>query len=250
MKLIAWNVNSLRVRLAQVLQLLDEEQPDALALQEIKTTEEHFPFAAFAERGWHVLVAGQKAYHGVALITREEAELLHRGAPPGMNDPAARLLAARVQGVVVASVYAPNGQEVGSQAYAYKLNWFAHLADWAATLEGPLALLGDFNVAPEDRDVHDPKRWQGKILCSEPERAAFRDLLARARLTDAVRALTEAPMFTWWDYRLRAFERGWGLRIDHALVRGLVPGEARVRTDYRALERPSDHAPLVVEASP
>ncbi len=250
MKLISWNVNSLRVRLAQVLQLLDEETPDALALQEIKMTEELFPLAAFAERGWHALVCGQKAYHGVALITRKKAELMHKGAPPGMDDAAARLVAARMDGITIVSVYAPNGQEVGSQAYAYKLNWFAHLADWAATLEGPLALLGDFNVAPEDRDVHDPKRWQGKILCSEPERAAFRDLLARARLTDAVRALTEAPMFTWWDYRLRAFERGWGLRIDHALVRGLSPVRACVRTDYRGMERPSDHAPLVVEVSP
>ncbi|RME83453.1 MAG: exodeoxyribonuclease III [Zetaproteobacteria bacterium] len=248
MTAITWNVNSLTVRLPDVLALLDDARPDVLALQETKIPDDRFPYEAFTERGWHAYACGQRTYNGVAVITKEPARVVHRGAPPGLDDDQARLLVVEQQGMWWASVYAPNGQAPGTDKYAYKLRWFAAFADWMRQAFPPrAALLGDFNVAPTDRDVHDPKRWEGKILCSPPERDAFRRLCEAGELVDAVRAVEpEAPMFTWWDYRLRAFARGWGLRIDHVLVRGLEPVAAEVLVAYRTKERPSDHAPLKV----
>jgi len=251
MKIISWNVNSLAVRLEQVLALLAEEKPDILALQETKLPDDRFPVDAFRNQGWHCLWAGQKAYNGVALITKAPLACIRKGAPWGLDDEQKRFLLARTDGgLLIASVYAPNGQAVGSEKYRYKLAWYRALADGLAALheDAPLVLAGDWNVAPEDRDVHDPKRWRGKIMCSEAERKAWRAVLEAGGLVDAMRIVApDEPLFTWWDYRLQAFRRGWGLRIDHLLVRGLVPQRVHVRQDYRALKRPSDHAPVVME---
>ncbi len=249
MKIASWNVNSLNVRLPHVLDFLAREQPDVLALQETKLPDERFPRAAIEDAGWHVAFSGQKTYNGVAIISREAIDDAQAGLP-NLDDPQKRLLAATIGGVRIVDVYVPNGQEVGSEKYAYKMRWLAALREWLAdeiARHPRLVLLGDYNIAPADIDVHDPDRWRGRIMCSDEERAAFRDLLALG-LTDSVRALhPDAPMHTWWDYRLSAYRRGWGLRIDHILATPpLAPEAAGVAAGYRELERPSDHAPVIV----
>ncbi len=247
MLITTWNVNSLNVRLPHVLEYLDTGKPDILALQETKVPDEKFPASAIEETGHHVCFSGQKTYNGVAIISRTPAtDILD--SLPGLDDPQRRLLAATVNGVRIVNVYIPNGQEVGSEKYAYKFRWLAALQ---ALLQKELAahprlvLLGDCNIAPADIDVHDPKRWRGKIMCSDKERAAFRSLLGLG-LADVVRGLSPAePMYSWWDYRLAAFQRGWGIRIDHILsTQGLTFTKAGVDTGMRARERPSDHAPV------
>ncbi|MDX8402473.1 MAG: exodeoxyribonuclease III, partial [Mariprofundaceae bacterium] len=247
MKIVGWNVNSLNVRLPHVLRLLEHEAPDVVALQETKLPDDRFPRAAFEDAGWHVAFAGQKTYNGVAIIGRQPIQDVHTGLP-GLGDPQKRLIAATVGGVRIVNVYVPNGQEIGSEKYAYKMRWLAALHDWLATeieRHPALVTLGDFNIAPADIDVHDPERWRGRIMCGDEERAAFRELLALG-LEDTIRALhPDAPMHTWWDYRLSAFRRGWGLRIDHILATpALQTREAGVAAEYRRLERPSDHAPV------
>ena len=247
MKITTWNVNSLNVRLPHVLQYLAEEKPDVLALQETKTPDDRFPVAELEAAGYRVSFSGQKTYNGVALLARSAIEQVVVDLP-GLDDPQRRLLAATVDGVRVIDVYIPNGEALGSEKYAYKMRWLAALY---AFLQGEIAahnrvvLLGDFNIAPQDIDVHDPARWQGKILCSEQERAFFASLLELG-MVDSVRSLCpDAPMFSWWDYRMSAFRRGWGIRIDHLLVAGDIrPTAAGVDVAYRNLERPSDHAPV------
>jgi exodeoxyribonuclease-3 len=249
-RLATWNVNSLKVRLPHLLAWLARARPDVVCLQETKTEDRNFPLAEIESAGYRVLYCGQKTYNGVAILSR--AALSHETrAIPGFADEAKRVIAASAGDVRIVCLYAPNGQEPGSEKYAYKLRWYAALTDWLKQeVAGKAVVLGDLNIAPEARDVHDPKRWEGKIHCSAPERAAFQALLALG-FRDAFR-LFEQPekQFTWWDYRLDAFRRGWGLRIDHVL---LSPELAKrcsacaIDIEPRKLERPSDHAPVIVD---
>jgi len=250
MKIVSWNVNSLNVRLPHVLDYLAAHGPDVLALQETKTPDEKFPAVAIEAAGYRVVHSGQKTYNGVALISRDEAADVQAGIP-GYEDPQRRVLAATFNGVRVIDVYIPNGQEVGSDKYAYKLGWLtalnAYLKAQLAAYD-KLVLLGDFNIAPADIDIHDPARWQGKIMCSETERGYFFDMLGMG-LNDSLRSLhPDEGMHSWWDYRLNAFQRNWGIRIDHILTSAaLTPVEGGVHREERGKERPSDHAPVWLE---
>jgi exodeoxyribonuclease-3 len=251
-KIATWNVNSLKVRLPHVLDWLAAVQPDALCLQETKTEDKGFPFAELEAAGYRALHNGQKTYNGVAILAREEAIDVARDIP-GFDDPQKRILAATVNGVRLVCAYMPNGSEVGSEKYAYKLKWLAALTDWLRdelARHPRLALLGDFNIAPEDRDVHDPEAWAGKILCSEPERAAFRAFLDLG-LADAFRRFGQPEKsYSWWDYRMMAFRRNIGLRIDHILLSPELADRCQacgIDKAPRKLERPSDHAPVIAE---
>jgi exodeoxyribonuclease-3 len=252
MKIASWNVNSLKVRLPHVVDWLAQVQPDALCLQETKLEDKNFPLEALTAAGYHSVISGQKTYNGVAILSRTEASDVVAGIP-GFADEQKRVISAMVGGVRVVCAYFPNGQSLESDKYQYKLKWLAALTAWLKdelTRHPRLALLGDYNIAPEDRDVHDPKAWEGQNLVSEPERQAFRDLVALG-LTDAFRTIEQPPgLFTWWDYRMMAFRRKMGLRIDHILLSAeLVPGLKACVVDVapRKLERPSDHAPVYVE---
>ncbi|GMV76011.1 MAG: exodeoxyribonuclease III [Rubrivivax sp.] len=252
MKLATWNVNSLAVRLPQVLDWLATQSPDVLALQETKLIDERFPHEAFAAAGWQAQCFGQKTYNGVALVSRAPMADVVRNIP-GFEDEQARVIAATFGTLRVVGAYFPNGQEPGSEKFAYKMRWQDALREW---LRGELAtqprllLMGDFNVAPEDRDVHDPVAWAGQIHCTPEERAQFQALLALG-LHDAFR-LFEQPQrsWSWWDYRNLAFRRNQGLRIDHILVGEALREHVRACTIDKAPrrnERPSDHAPVLVE---
>lgn len=252
MKITTWNINSLNVRLPHVLRYLEESRPDVLCLQELKLDQEKFPLAAVEEAGFQAAWYGQKTYNGVAIIAKETPRDVVCGLP-GYEDAQRRVIAATVNGVRVINVYCVNGEAVGSEKFAYKEAWFAALRDYVAAelVRYPkLVLLGDFNIAPADIDVHDPKRWREKILCSTPERA-WLAALTDLGLCDAVRTLhPETPHYSWWDYRLNAFERGWGLRIDLVLVSPELSGclkDGGCDTVPRGWERPSDHAPVWVE---
>jgi exodeoxyribonuclease-3 len=249
-RIATWNVNSLRVRLPQVLAWLEAERPDVLALQETKLTDDEFPFDAFTPYGYHAVCAGQKTYNGVALITRTPVQNPLTGFP-GCDDPQRRVLFAAVGEVDVLNLYVPNGAEVGSDKFEYKLWWLGKLRAFVAELlrgGRPLVVLGDFNIAPEAIDVHDPARWEGKVLFSEPERAEFRRLLDLG-LVDCFRLLNGEPgQYTWWDYRAFAFRRNMGLRIDHVLASRDLAARCRtceIHRDVRKAERPSDHVPVL-----
>ena len=250
MQIATWNVNSLRVRMPHLLDWLSVNPVDVIGLQEIKVENDKFPFIELAALGYQAAVNGQKTYNGVAILARQPLAEEARGIPGFADDPK-RVIAVSVGGLRVICLYAPNGQEPGSEKYAYKLRWYEALTAWLKNeVSGKVAVLGDLNIAPEPRDVHDPKRWEGKIHFSEPERAAFRALLALG-FKDAFR-LFEQPekQFTWWDYRLAAFQRGWGLRIDHILLSPqLAPLCSSCMIDLapRKLERPSDHAPVIAD---
>ncbi|MEX2241736.1 MAG: exodeoxyribonuclease III [Burkholderiales bacterium] len=252
MRLATWNVNSVKVRLPQLLAWLAAAQPDVVCLQELKTEAAKFPRAELEGAGYACAANGQKTYNGVALLSRTPlAEIVLD--IPGFADEQRRVIAATVQDVRVVCVYCPNGQAVGSEKYEYKLRWFAVLREYLrAELEKHprLAVAGDFNVAPEDRDVHDPKAWEGQVHVSEPERAAWRALLELG-LKDSFRLLQQPDrIFTWWDYRMMAFRRNAGLRIDHILLSADLAERctgATVDKAPRRLERPSDHAPALVE---
>ena len=252
MKLATWNVNSLKVRLPQVLEWTAKHRPDALCLQETKLVDENFPAADIRTAGYQPLFSGQKTYNGVAILARAAAADAVT-AIPGFADEQKRVLAATVDGVRVICAYVPNGESVESEKYQYKLRWLAAFRGWlqAELAQHPrLAVLGDYNVAPEDRDVHDPAAWEGKVLCSKPEREAFGNLLGLG-LKDSFR-LFEQPekSFTWWDYRMNAFRRKLGLRIDHILLSEELAKACTACTidiEPRKNERPSDHAPVVAE---
>jgi exodeoxyribonuclease-3 len=252
MKIATWNVNSLKVRLPHLLDWLAKRRPDVLCLQETKLEDHHYPAEALHEAGYECAFSGQKTYNGVAILSRAPLAGIAPGIP-GFDDSQKRVLAASVGGIRFVSAYVPNGQAVGSEKYEYKLKWMRLFADWLRgelARHPKLAVLGDYNVAPEDRDVHDPRLWAGQVLCSEPERAAFRQLL-EAGLKDGFRLFTQPEKsFTWWDYRLNAFKRNMGLRIDHILLSPALAAECRscnVDLAPRALERPSDHAPVIAE---
>lgn len=247
-RLATWNVNSLKVRLPHLLDWLARAKPDIACLQETKTEDKSFPLAEIEAAGYRVIFSGQKTYNGVAILSRTALAEESRGIPDFADD-LKRVIAARIGDLRVVCLYAPNGQEPGSEKYQYKLRWYVALTAWLKSLvDGKVAVLGDLNIAPEPRDVHDPKRWEGKIHFSEPERAAFRALIDLG-YKDAFR-LFEQPekQFTWWDYRLAAFQRGWGLRIDHVLLSPALASRCTgcgIDVGPRKLERPSDHAPVV-----
>lgn len=262
MRIATWNVNSIRVREGAVLAWLAAWKPDALCLQEIKMETAKFPRAAFEAAGYRAAVYGQKTYNGVAILTplaRPEPTDVVAGFADGADeDPQARLLRATVFGeggdsVRVVNGYFPNGDEVGSEKYAYKLRWYERLLGVLNAQESaakPLCIVGDFNVAPEDIDCHAPDRWKEKVLCSTPERAAF-EAIAAWGLTDCLRKHHAEPgIYSWWDYRLAAFQRKWGLRIDHVLATAPLAArctECKVDVEPRTKEQPSDHAPVVAD---
>ena len=249
MKLAAWNVNSLKVRLPQLLDWLAAARPDVLCLQETTLEDHNSPQAEIEAAGYHVAFSGQKTYNGVALLSRAPLTDIVCGNPH-YPDAQKRLIAASVGDLRVICAYVPNGQEVGSDKYAYKLDWLAALERWLAeelAQHPQLALAGDFNIAPEDRDVHNPASWAGQILCSDAEREAFRRLLALG-LKDSFR-LFEQPekSFSWWDYRMLGFQKNLGLRIDHVLLSDALAARcsaAGIDREMRKRERPSDHAPV------
>lgn len=252
MKIATWNVNSLRVRLPHVLDWLEQAQPDVLAVQETKMTDPEFPVDTFFQQGYHTVFSGQKTYNGVALISREPPTDTVTDIP-GFDDPQRRVLAATLGEVRVVNLYVPNGSEVGSDKYAYKLDWLRALHGFLVDdlKQYPqTVVLGDFNIAPHDRDVHDPVAWHEKILCSTPERQALERLLALG-LVDVFRQIDpEVTQYTWWDYRAAGFRRNLGLRIDLILAsRALAEGARSCVVDIapRKLERPSDHAPVIAE---
>ncbi len=249
-KIATWNVNSLRVRLPQVLDWTGSAAPDILALQETKLTDDNFPAADIEAAGYKVCFSGQPTYNGVAVLSRVAADDVVTELP-GMDDPQRRVLAVSVGRIRLINLYVPNGQSVGSEKYQYKLAWLERLKAFiAAELKAyeHVAVVGDFNIAPEDRDVHDPKAWAGQVLCSEPEREAFGELLA-AGLTDTFRLFDQPEAaFSWWDYRQAAFRRNRGLRIDHILASSALAGLCEgcwVDREPRTWERPSDHAPVM-----
>lgn len=252
MKIATWNVNSLRVRLDHVREWLEAEAPDVLALQETKTRDEDFPEASFSELGYQCTFSGQPTYNGVALITRTEAREVVTDLA-GIDDPQRRVLGATIDGIRVYNLYVPNGQSVESDKYQYKLHWLECLrAQLDSELHGheKCVVLGDFNIAPEDRDVHDPEAWTGKVLCSEPERAALGRVLELG-FADVFRCFDQpGESYSWWDYRAAAFRRNRGLRIDLILASAALKDHCtgcRIDVEPRRLERPSDHTPVVAE---
>jgi len=252
MKIATWNVNSLKVRLPHVLQWMETEQPDVLGLQETKLTDEAFPRDEIEAAGYRVAFSGQKTYNGVAVLSRRELGDVVTDLP-GLDDPQRRVLAVTAGDLRFLNLYVPNGQAVGSEKYEYKLAWLEKARDYIASqveAHARFAAVGDFNIAPEDRDVHDPESWAGEVLCSEPEREAFRQFLATG-LTDSFRLFDqEEGTWSWWDYRQGAFRRNNGLRIDHILVSPALADACtgcRVDKGPRGWERPSDHTPVVAE---
>ena len=252
MKIATWNVNSLNVRLPQVLEWCRTAQPDVLALQETKLEDAKFPVAALEEAGYRSAFSGQKTYNGVAILARGEIGDVQHGIA-GFEDPQRRILAATVGGVRIVNLYVVNGQSVGSEKYAYKLDWLAKVTAFLAEeirRHPRLVVLGDFNIAPDDRDVHDPVAWHEQILCSTPEREALKRMLDLG-LADSFRLFNdEAGHFSWWDYRQAAFRRNLGLRIDLILVSEALRAAlnaAAIDRAPRAWERASDHAPATVE---
>ena len=251
MKLATWNVNSLAVRLPQVLAWLEANPVDVLALQETKLTDDKFPRAEIEAAGYAVEFFGQKTYNGVALLSRSPATDVVKNIP-GLDDPQARVVAGTVGGVRTIGAYVPNGQAPDSDKFVYKMRWLDALREWVRSemaAHPQLVLMGDYNIAPEDRDVHDPVAWAGQILCTPQERAHFA-ALTELGLSDAFRLFEQPPKcWSWWDYRNLAFRKNQGLRIDHILVSpALKPRVQACSIDKlpRKNERPSDHAPVLV----
>lgn len=252
MKIATWNVNSLKVRLSQVLDWLALNQPDVLCLQETKLQDENFPIAEIAAAGYQTICAGQRTYNGVALLSKQAGREIIT-ALPGLDDPQKRVLSAIYNDVRIICIYVPNGENIESEKYQYKLKWLAALNIWLRDMlskHRKLVVLGDFNIAPEERDVHDPKLWEGQVLFSLPEREAFREVL-RLGLLDSFRLFDQPEKsYTWWDYRMMAFRRKRGLRIDHILLSNelaKICTACTIDKATRKLERPSDHAPVIME---
>ena len=250
MLIATWNVNSLRVRLPHLRDWLAANPVDVIALQETKLDDPNFPRDEIEALGLRVAFIGQRTYNGVALLARNELADVVAGIP-GFPDEQKRVLAATIGGVRVIDLYVPNGQAVGSDKYQYKLRWLAALRDYVAAELGRhprLIVLGDYNIAPEDRDVHDPKAWEGSVHVSEPERAALRALLETG-IEDCFRRFEQPEKsYSWWDYRMMAFRRNAGLRIDLILASSALAqkcGACHIDKAPRKLERPSDHAPVV-----
>ena len=251
-KIASWNVNSLNVRLPHVLAWVDVAQPDVLALQETKLTDDRFPAQELLDEGYHSVFSGQKTYNGVAILSREQA-LDPVTDIPGLDDPQRRILAVTVGDVRIVNLYVVNGSEVGSEKFEYKLHWLEQVTAWLAREVNEfenVVVLGDFNIVPDDRDVHDPEGWREKILCSTPEREALGKILDLG-FQDTFRLFEQAERtWSWWDYRMNAFRRKMGLRIDLVLVSKAMAGRCTasyVDIEPRRQERPSDHAPAIAE---
>ncbi len=252
MKIASWNVNSLNVRLPQVLQWLESEQPDVLALQETKLSDDKFPAAEIEAAGYQVAYAGQKTYNGVALLSKAPIKEVITDIP-GLDDTQRRILGATIDGVRVLNLYVVNGQEVGSEKYDYKLDWLGRIHEYLREdlkHHTDYVVLGDFNIAPADEDVYNPEAWQERILCSTHEREALQRILALG-FRDSFRLFEqEADIYSWWDYRMGAFRRNMGLRIDLILASKAMAEQCRAsRVDKtpRGWDRPSDHAPVIAE---
>ena len=252
MKIATWNVNSLRVRLPHLLQWLAANQPDIVALQETKVVDEQFPQAELSAAGYYAVFAGQKTYNGVAILSKSPATEVISDIPT-LDDPQRRILAATIQGIRVVNLYVVNGSEVGSEKYAYKLDWLTKVTAWLQTQAATypqLVVLGDFNIAPTDADVHNPKTWQGKILCSEPERDALSRIQALG-IADCFRLFEQTDKsFSWWDYRGGGFRRNHGLRIDLILASAALATQCQtcvIDREPRTWEKPSDHTPVIAE---
>ncbi len=252
LKVATWNVNSLNVRLPHVLAWCDVARPDILALQETKLTDDRFPVEKLLDAGYHSVYAGQKTYNGVAILSREPATDTVTDID-GLDDPQRRILAATIGDVRIIDLYVVNGSEVGSDKYAYKMHWLeqvtAFVADEMQRFD-KVIVLGDFNIAPEDRDVHDPESWHEKILCSTQEREALQKIIDLG-LSDTFRQFEqEENTWSWWDYRMNAFRRNMGLRIDLVLASealSKVCSAAYIDKEPRRQERPSDHTPAIAE---
>ncbi|MDH3548687.1 MAG: exodeoxyribonuclease III [Gammaproteobacteria bacterium] len=252
MKIATWNVNSMKVRLPHVVEWLQNHEPDVLVLQEIKQLTENFPTEALQEIGYHSIASGQKTYNGVAVISKSPATNPVTDFPD-LDDPQRRILASTVDGIRIVDLYIPNGSEVGSEKYEYKLNWLQSLRNFLeAEMQGHenVVVLGDFNIAPADADVYDPEKWGDAILCSPLEREALGKLFDLG-LTDVFRKFEHPEgTFSWWDYRAAGFRRNAGLRIDLILTSDSMTERCKasyVDKEPRAWERPSDHAPVVAE---
>jgi exodeoxyribonuclease-3 len=255
MLIATWNVNSILARMSSVTRWLDMVKPDVLCMQETKCTDDKFPTLIFQERGYQCQLFGQQSYNGVAILTKCECEVGRRGYPDDDETAQSRLLTTTAGGINIVNVYVPNGQMVGSEKYGFKLTWMRRLREFFDAnydRNTPVLLCGDFNVAPEERDVHDVRLWQGRILFSEQERAALQHIKDWG-FTDAFRLHTEAGgNYSWWDYRAGAFRRNLGLRIDHIWIsEPLVQRNVRTWIDMepRTWEKPSDHAPVIAEFS-
>ena len=252
MKFATWNVNSLNVRLPHVLDWLRDNQPDVLCLQETKQEDSKFPYEALIEAGYESAHIGQKTYNGVAILSRHPLSNIQRNIP-NFDDDQQRVVAASINGIRVVCAYIPNGQAVDSEKYQYKMLWLSAFNAWLKTelISHPqLMVLGDYNIAPEDRDCHNPAAWIGQVLVSPLERIAFQNLLDLG-LHDSFRLFEQAEKsFSWWDYRMMGFRRNFGMRIDHILVSSLLKSRcvsAHIDKLPRKLERPSDHTPVVLK---
>lgn len=244
MKIATWNVNSLKVRLPHLLGWLGSNSVDLICLQETKTEDQNFPLQEIQQAGYQVVFSGQKTYNGVAILSKHPLSDVQTGIPD-FEDAQKRIIAATVGGIRIVCVYIPNGQSLDSDKYQYKLRWLEALTHWLRnelTRYPKLALLGDYNIAPEDRDLYDPEAWAGNVLVSAPERAAFQGLL-QLGLRDAFRQFEQPEKsYSWWDYRMMAFRRNMGLRIDHILLsHALTCTACQIDKSPRKLERPSDH---------
>lgn len=255
MLIATWNVNSILARLPVVMRWLDGIQPDVICMQETKVTDDKFPTLLFQERGYQCQLFGQQTYNGVAILTRCECTTSHRGYPGDDETAQSRLITSTVEGIQIVNVYIPNGQAVGSDKYEMKLAWMRRLREFLDQNYDPsmpVLLCGDFNVAPEDRDVHDVRLWQGRIMFSDLEHETLQHIKDWG-FTDAFRLHNEeGGKFTWWDYRAGAFRRNLGLRIDHIWIsEPLVSRVVRTWIDVetRKWEKPSDHAPVIMEIS-
>jgi len=255
MKIATWNVNSLAVRLPQLLEWLAATQPDAVCLQETKLTDDKFPHAEIEAAGYRAEWFGQKTYNGVALLSKTVATDIVKNIP-GFDDEQARVITGTVNGVRLIGAYVVNGQALDSEKFAYKMRWLDALRAFVASelaVHSRLALLGDFNIAPEDRDVHDPAAWVGQVLVSPEERAHFVKLQALG-LHDSFRLFEQAPKtYSWWDYRMLGFQKNKGLRIDHIMVSEALKSQVTSCVIDRAMrkkEKPSDHAPVIAEIGP
>jgi exodeoxyribonuclease-3 len=254
MKLATWNVNSLKVRLPQVVQWLENNPVDVLCLQETKMTDDKFPQADIEALGYHVAFTGQKTYNGVAILSRHAMTDVVKNNPL-FEDEQQRIISATLNDMRVICAYVPNGQAVGTDKYAYKLKWLDALSRWLESelKQHPnLAILGDYNIAPADADVHDPVAWKDQVLCSDEERTAFQRLCALP-LTDSFRMFPQAEKsFSWWDYRQMAFRRNMGVRIDHVLLSSSLAARCtacEIDKLPRKWEQPSDHTPVIATLS-
>ncbi len=254
MKIASWNVNSLKVRLPHVLLWLEKTKADILVLQETKVMDENFPSEEIQAAGYQVVYSGQKTYNGVAILCNENYLIEDVITDiPDLDDPQRRILAATINGIRILNLYVVNGSEVGSEKFAYKLDWLEKVTSWVeeqAKIHKKMIILGDFNIAPSDRDVHNPKSWHERILCSTPERQALKKLLSIGFFDSFCLFEQEDNTYSWWDYRSGGFDKNMGLRIDLILVSRLLEEQcisSYVDPKPRGWERPSDHAPVVIE---